>query len=223
MNVSDLQTVLGLSYSSNSSTLSENKETDYSSHGSAPAASAGSGSRCRRAREALTSDLLCVFRSEAENEPEAQHGEPGADDPHPRQDERKSVSLDASGVWSVSSSSFCPSKGQKWSSDILTKQSKPSWAKSSSKLFFVSRLRGKKYKTSGSTKVLQDTSNTLDAAHPPTQGPQKVASAGGRASSRLARHIAAVLITAPCFPPPPFLPASASVPTCSETKDSSTC
>lgn len=33
MNVSDLQTVLGLSYSTNNSTLSDNKETDYSLHG----------------------------------------------------------------------------------------------------------------------------------------------------------------------------------------------
>uniref|UniRef100_A0A3B3Y7T6 G protein signaling modulator 2 n=1 Tax=Poecilia mexicana TaxID=48701 RepID=A0A3B3Y7T6_9TELE len=60
-----------------------------------------------------------------------------------------------------------------WSSDILTKQSKPSLAKSSSKLFFVSRLRGKKYKIGGSTKVLQDTSNTLDTSQTSTQGPQK--------------------------------------------------
>lgn len=76
--------------------------------------------------------------------------------------------------WFVSSSSFCLLKGQKWSSDILTKQSKPSLAKSSTKLFFVSRLRGKKYKTSGSSKVLQDTSNTLDITQTPTQGSQKV-------------------------------------------------
>lgn len=33
MNVSDLQMVLGLSYSTNNSTLSENKETDYNQHG----------------------------------------------------------------------------------------------------------------------------------------------------------------------------------------------
>ena len=33
MNVSDLQTVLGLSYSTNGSTLSENKEIDYNLHG----------------------------------------------------------------------------------------------------------------------------------------------------------------------------------------------
>lgn len=33
MNVSDLQMVLGLSYSTNNSTLSENKEIDYNLHG----------------------------------------------------------------------------------------------------------------------------------------------------------------------------------------------
>uniref|UniRef100_A0A8C9X8L5 G-protein-signaling modulator 2-like n=1 Tax=Sander lucioperca TaxID=283035 RepID=A0A8C9X8L5_SANLU len=60
-----------------------------------------------------------------------------------------------------------------WNSDILTKQSKPSLAKSSSKLFFVNRLRGKKYKAGGSSKVLQDTSNTLDTSQTATQGPQK--------------------------------------------------
>lgn len=36
MNVSDLQTVLGLSYSTNNSTLSENKEIDYNLHGKTP-------------------------------------------------------------------------------------------------------------------------------------------------------------------------------------------
>lgn len=65
-------------------------------------------------------------------------------------------------------------KGQKRSSDILTKQSKASLAKSSTKLFFVSRLRGKKYKTSGSSKVLQDASNTLDTSQGAAQVPQKV-------------------------------------------------
>ncbi|XP_010774268.1 G-protein-signaling modulator 2-like [Notothenia coriiceps] len=63
--------------------------------------------------------------------------------------------------------------GQKWNSDILTKQSKPSMTKGSSKLFFVSRLRGKKFKSGGSSKVLQDTSNTLDSSQTPAQGPQK--------------------------------------------------
>lgn len=33
MNVSDLQTVLGLSYSTNNSTISENKDIDYNLHG----------------------------------------------------------------------------------------------------------------------------------------------------------------------------------------------
>uniref|UniRef100_A0A7N9AXI7 G protein signaling modulator 2 n=1 Tax=Mastacembelus armatus TaxID=205130 RepID=A0A7N9AXI7_9TELE len=36
MNVSDLQMVLGLSYSTNSSTLSENKDVDYNMHGARP-------------------------------------------------------------------------------------------------------------------------------------------------------------------------------------------
>lgn len=35
MNVSDLQMVLGLSYSTNNSVLSENKEIDYNLHGTA--------------------------------------------------------------------------------------------------------------------------------------------------------------------------------------------
>ncbi|CAL8281618.1 unnamed protein product [Lota lota] len=66
-----------------------------------------------------------------------------------------------------------PETKMNWTSDILTKQSKPSLAKSSSKLFFVSRLRSKKHKASGSTKVLQDTSNTLDTSQTAAQGPQK--------------------------------------------------
>ncbi|CAL8367721.1 unnamed protein product [Boreogadus saida] len=64
--------------------------------------------------------------------------------------------------------------GQKWNSEILTKQSKPSLAKASSKLFFVGRLRSKKHKAGGSTtKVLQDTSNTLDPSQTAPPGPQK--------------------------------------------------
>ncbi|KAG7258978.1 hypothetical protein CRUP_029660 [Coryphaenoides rupestris] len=67
--------------------------------------------------------------------------------------------------------------GQKWASEVLTKPTKPSLAKTSSKLFFVSRLRGKnKHKApGGSTKVLQDTSNTLDTGSQAAaaQGPQK--------------------------------------------------
>ncbi|XP_061695301.1 G-protein-signaling modulator 2 isoform X2 [Syngnathoides biaculeatus] len=64
--------------------------------------------------------------------------------------------------------------GQKWSSDILSKQSKPTLTKSSSKLFFISRLRGKKFKPGGgSSKVLQDASNTLDNGYAPSQGAHK--------------------------------------------------
>lgn len=69
---------------------------------------------------------------------------------------------------------FCLLKGQNWNIGVPTKQSKPSLAKTSSKLFFVNRLRGKKFKTGGSSKVLQDTSNTLDVSQISEQGPQKV-------------------------------------------------
>ncbi|XP_074507187.1 G-protein-signaling modulator 2 isoform X1 [Sebastes fasciatus] len=121
MNVSDLQMVLGLSYSTNSSSISENKEIDYNLHGARP--------RMSRRHSMENLELM----------------------------------------------KLTPDKmnGQKWNSDILTKQSKPSMAKSSSKLFFVNRLRGKKYKTGGSSKVLQDTSNTLDTSQTVAQGPQK--------------------------------------------------
>ncbi|KAM3865609.1 G-protein-signaling modulator 2 [Diretmus argenteus] len=121
MNVSDLQMVLGLSYSTNSSTLSENKEIDYNVHGARP--------RMSRRHSMENLELM----------------------------------------------KLTPDKmnGQKWNSDILTKQSKPTLAKTSSKLFFVSRLRGKKHKAGGSSKVLQDTSNTLDTSQTPAQGPQK--------------------------------------------------
>ncbi|KAF0047031.1 hypothetical protein F2P81_000664 [Scophthalmus maximus] len=121
MNVSDLQMVLGLSYSTNSSTLSENKDVDYNLNGARP--------RMSRRHSMENLELM----------------------------------------------KLTPDKmnGQKWNSDILTKQSKPSLAKSTSKLFFVNRLRGKKYKAGGSSKVLQDTSNTLDTSQMPAQGPQK--------------------------------------------------
>ncbi|XP_062844099.1 G-protein-signaling modulator 2 isoform X2 [Trichomycterus rosablanca] len=61
---------------------------------------------------------------------------------------------------------------QKWGSDVLCTQTKPSLAKSSSKLFFMNLLRGKK---NSSTKVLQDTSNTLQI--PRNQPAQKHVSA----------------------------------------------
>ncbi|XP_064188147.1 G-protein-signaling modulator 2-like isoform X2 [Anguilla rostrata] len=52
--------------------------------------------------------------------------------------------------------------GQNWNNDILTKQPKSSLAKTSSKLFFINRLRGKKNKSSDpSRNVVQDTGSTL--------------------------------------------------------------
>ncbi|XP_077471346.1 G-protein-signaling modulator 2 isoform X3 [Stigmatopora argus] len=117
MNVTDLQTVLGLSYSTSTSTLSENRDADYKIQGARP--------RMSRRHSMENLELM----------------------------------------------KFTPDKmnGPKWSSDILSKQSKATISKSSSKLFFVSRLRGKKFKTgTGSAKVLQDASNTLDAAHTPS-------------------------------------------------------
>ncbi|KAK6302966.1 hypothetical protein J4Q44_G00273210 [Coregonus suidteri] len=123
MNVSDLQMVLGLSYSTNNSTLSENpiKDIDYNLHGARP--------RMGRRHSMENLELM----------------------------------------------KLTPDKinAQKWISNILTKQSKPTLAKSSSKLFFVSRLRGKKHRAGGSSKVLQDTSNTRQTH---AQGPQKRAS-----------------------------------------------
>lgn len=50
---------------------------------------------------------------------------------------------------------------QNWNSEILVKQ-KPLIAKPSAKLLFVNRLKGKKYKTNSSAKVLQDASNSID-------------------------------------------------------------
>ncbi|KAJ0058800.1 hypothetical protein NL108_000512, partial [Boleophthalmus pectinirostris] len=124
MNVSDLQMVLGLSYSTNNSTLSNNKDADNNAHGARPRPSR------RHSMENL--ELMPLT----------------------------------------------PDKSNKWNSDILTKPSKPSLAKGSSKLFFVNRLRGKKYKSGGSSKVLQDTSNTLDTSQTNVQGPQKVQTLG---------------------------------------------
>ncbi|XP_051983957.1 G-protein-signaling modulator 2-like isoform X2 [Xyrauchen texanus] len=111
MNVSDLQMVLGLSYSTNSSVLSEDKEIDYNLHGARP--------RMSRRHSMENLELL----------------------------------------------KLTPDKitGQKWNSDILFKQSKSTLAKSSSKLSFVNRFRGKKHKLqSSSSNILQDTSNTQE-------------------------------------------------------------
>lgn len=63
MNMSDLQTILGLSYSVNSSTLSENKDMDYNSHGrfslrAAPPFAAGGWGGGGWETEAVTRSLL---------------------------------------------------------------------------------------------------------------------------------------------------------------------
>ncbi|KAI7809491.1 G-protein-signaling modulator 2 [Triplophysa rosa] len=111
MNVSDLQMVLGLSYSTNNSVLSESKDIDYDLHGARPKMSR------RHSMENL--ELL----------------------------------------------KLTPDKisAQKWTSDILFKQPKSTLAKSSSRLSFVNRFRGKKHKLqSSSSKILQDTSNTRE-------------------------------------------------------------
>ncbi|XP_066547964.1 G-protein-signaling modulator 2 isoform X2 [Amia ocellicauda] len=124
MNVSDLQMVLGLSYSANNSVLSDSQDIDYSLHGARPRASR---------RHSMENMELMKLTPDKVN-------------------------------------------GQNWKSEILIKQQKPILAKSSSKLFFVNRLRGKKHKnSSASTKVLQDTSNTLDSSEQ-VQLPQRRAS-----------------------------------------------
>ncbi|XP_039590954.1 G-protein-signaling modulator 2 isoform X2 [Polypterus senegalus] len=109
MNVSDLQMVLGLSYSTNNSVLSENHDMDYSSYGARP--------RTGRRHSMENMELM----------------------------------------------KLTPDKVQSWNSELLTKQHKPLLSKSSTKLFFVNRLKGKKIKNNGSsTKVLQDSSNSMD-------------------------------------------------------------
>ncbi|XP_036377059.1 G-protein-signaling modulator 2-like isoform X2 [Megalops cyprinoides] len=61
--------------------------------------------------------------------------------------------------------------GQNWTNDMLSKQPKPTLAKTSSKLFFINRFRGKKNKNNGSsTKILQDTSNVPEVE---VHGPEK--------------------------------------------------
>ncbi|XP_015211008.1 G-protein-signaling modulator 2 isoform X2 [Lepisosteus oculatus] len=117
MNVSDLQMVLGLSYSTNNSVLSENHEIDYNLHGARP--------RVGRRHSMENMELMKLTPDKV--------------------------------------------KGQNWNSEMLTKQQKPLLAKS--KLFF---LKGKKHKNNGSsTKVLQDTSNTLESADVQEQASQK--------------------------------------------------
>ncbi|KAM6948459.1 G-protein-signaling modulator 2 isoform 2-T3 [Aplochiton taeniatus] len=120
MNVSDLQLVLGLSYSTNNSTLAE---SDYDQNGGRP--------RMGRRHSMENLELMKLDPDSKIN-------------------------------------------GEKWKSEVLTtKQSKPTLAKSSSKWFSVSRLRGRKHKAGGSSKVLKDSSNTLETTQAPAQGPQK--------------------------------------------------
>ncbi|XP_077370282.1 G-protein-signaling modulator 2 isoform X2 [Festucalex cinctus] len=113
MNVTDLQTLLGLSYTSDSSSLSDNREHKTQ----------GARTRMSRRHSMENLELMKLTPDKINN-------------------------------------------GPKWSSDILSKQSKPDLTKTSSKLFFVSRLRGKKFKSSA--KVLQDASNTLDGGLAPS-------------------------------------------------------
>ncbi|XP_077412081.1 G-protein-signaling modulator 2 isoform X4 [Vanacampus margaritifer] len=148
MNVTDLQTLLGLSYSTNNSILSESRDTDYKMQGE------------RSGRSAPT------MSSRGDRPPSAGVLVAGA---RPRMSRRHSME-------NLELMKLTPDKinGPKWSSDILSKQSKPNLAKTSSKLFFVSRLRGKKLKAgAGSGKVLQDASNTLDSGHAPSLGAHK--------------------------------------------------
>ncbi|XP_059995452.1 G-protein-signaling modulator 2 isoform X2 [Lagenorhynchus albirostris] len=107
LNLSDLQMVLGLSYSTNNSMMSENIEVDNSLHGARP--------KFGRRHSMENMELM----------------------------------------------KLTPEKVQNWNSEILAKQ-KPLIAKPSAKLLFVNRLKGKKYKSNSSTKVLQDASNSID-------------------------------------------------------------
>uniref|UniRef100_A0A8C2XVE7 G-protein-signaling modulator 2 n=2 Tax=Capra hircus TaxID=9925 RepID=A0A8C2XVE7_CAPHI len=114
LNLSDLQMVLGLSYSTNNSMISENIEIDNSLHGARP--------KFGRRHSMENMELM----------------------------------------------KLTPEKVQNWNSEILAKQ-KPLIAKPSAKLLFVNRLKGKKYKTNSSTKVLQDASNSIDHRIPNSQ------------------------------------------------------
>ncbi|KAM7161656.1 G-protein-signaling modulator 2 isoform 4-T8 [Macrochelys suwanniensis] len=114
LNLSDLQMVLGLSYSTNNSVMSEIHAVDNSLN--------GGRSRVGRRHSMENMELM----------------------------------------------KLTPEKIQNWNSDILAKQ-KPLVAKPSSKLHFVNRLKGKKYKNGTSSKVLQDASNSIDHRLPSSQ------------------------------------------------------
>ncbi|XP_036308507.1 G-protein-signaling modulator 2 isoform X3 [Pipistrellus kuhlii] len=125
LNLSDLQMVLGLSYSTNNSVMSENIEIDNSSHGARP--------KFGRRHSMENMELM----------------------------------------------KLTPEKVQNWNSELLAKQ-KPLIAKPSAKLLFVNRLKGKKYKTSTSTKVLQDTRNSTEHRVP---NPQRLSSLSQKLSA----------------------------------------
>ncbi|XP_078524421.1 G-protein-signaling modulator 2 isoform X2 [Lissotriton helveticus] len=110
LNISDLHMVLGLSYSTNNSMMSENQDVDYSFN----------GSRSRLSRRHSMENLDLV--------------------------------------------KLTPEKVHNWNSQILNKQ-KALLAKPSAKLIFVNRLKGRKFKSSSSTKILQDTSNSNDSSN----------------------------------------------------------
>ncbi|XP_054386336.1 G-protein-signaling modulator 2 isoform X4 [Pongo abelii] len=114
LNLSDLQMVLGLSYSTNNSIMSENTEVDSSLNGVRP--------KLGRRHSMENMELM----------------------------------------------KLTPEKVQNWNSEILAKQ-KPLIAKPSAKLLFVNRLKGKKYKTNSSTRVLQDAGNSIDHRIPNSQ------------------------------------------------------
>ncbi|XP_069823580.1 G-protein-signaling modulator 2 isoform X2 [Dendropsophus ebraccatus] len=119
LNLSDLQMVLGLSYSTNTSVLSEVPDSESSLLGARP----------RLSRRHSMENLELV--------------------------------------------KLTPDKVPNWNSEILTKQ-KPLLAKPSTKLMFVNRLRGKKLKN-GTSKVLQDASNSSDANRKMTNSQRKPA------------------------------------------------
>ncbi|XP_012817948.1 G-protein-signaling modulator 2 isoform X3 [Xenopus tropicalis] len=110
LNLSDLQMVLGLSYSTNASVLSEIQDTDTSKNVARPRLSR------RHSMENLELVKITPEKFQVQN----------------------------------------------WNSEILAKQ-KALLSKPSAKLMFVNRLKGKKLKSSSSSKVLQDTSNSTDA------------------------------------------------------------
>lgn len=116
---------------------------------------------------------LFLSRSETQDEQTAQYGEPRAAETHTWQNKRECEMTIIASVYPSHIHSHQLEKcfiflmpvlqAQKWTSDILFKQPKSTLAKSSSRLSFVNRFRGKKHKLqSSSSKILQDTSNTRE-------------------------------------------------------------